>query len=562
MAAAAAWSRILVLLVAIIAASPASAQVPAAPAPPDQELAAEAEEAAAVMISGEAVIWIPTGAGQYTPAIRAARIAERIEEAIADRSVINPTVTVTEAEGSSEVRMGSRLLMVVTAQDARRLGVARVSLAEHVAGQFEKAIRNERLRRAPGALLRSGFYGLGATLVFAILVWLIVRSTRWFRHRAERWRAGRLGAVRLQDAEIVSADRIGAGIDHAFRLLRLLLVLVAFDLYLTYVLGLFPWTRAVSYAMADYVVTPLRTVAKAFVGYLPNLLFVIFIALIIRGAIRLVKLFFRQIEEGRIVFKDFPAEWADPTYKIARLLLVAFGVVVAFPYLPASDSAAFAGVSVFMGVLFSLSSSSAISNAIAGVVLTYTGAFRLGERVKLGETFGDIVEMSMLATRIRTIKNEDITIPNSLVLGGAMTNYSRQAGALGLILHTSVTIGYDAPWRKIHGLLIDAALATPNILQAPRPFVWQTALNDFYVTYEINAYTANARDMIDTYAVLHGNIQDKFFAAGVEIMSPHYSSIRDGNTVQIPEAQRPPGYRAAAFRVEQVAAESITKPRS
>ena len=197
----------------------------------------------------------------------------------------------------------------------------------------------------------------------------------------------------------MSSDRIGDAIDRAFRLLRLFLILLAFDLYLTYVLGLFPWTRAVSYAMLGYVVSPARTVAQAFIGYLPNLLFVIFIALIIRGAIRLVKLFFHQIEEGKIVFKNFPAEWADPTYKIVRLLLVAFGLIVAFPYLPASDSAAFAGVSVFMGVLFSLSSSSAISNAIAGVVLTYTGAFRLGERVKLGETFGDIVEMSMLATR-------------------------------------------------------------------------------------------------------------------------------------------------------------------
>ena len=300
-------------------------------------------------------------------------------------------------------------------------------MAQFVAQVFETAIRNERLRRAPGALVRSGFYGLGATFVFAILVWVIVRLTRWFRHRAERWRAAKLGAVRVQDAEIVSSDRIGDAIDRAFRLIRLFLMLLAFDLYLTYVLGLFPWTRAVSYAMLGYVVTPVRTVARAFVGYLPNFLFVIFIALIIRGAIRLVKLFFRQVEEGKIVFRNFPAEWADPTYKIARLLLVAFGLIVAFPYLPASDSAAFAGVSVFMGVLFSLSSSSAISNAIAGVVLTYTGAFRLGERVKLGETFGDIVEMSMLATRIRTIKNEDITIPNSLVLGGAMTNYSRQA---------------------------------------------------------------------------------------------------------------------------------------
>jgi small-conductance mechanosensitive channel len=144
-----------------------------------------------------------------------------------------------------------------------------------------------------------------------------------------------------------------------------------------------------------------------------------------------------------------------------------------------------------------------------------------------------------------------VTIPNSLVLGASVINYSRQASSLGLILHTSVTIGYDAPWRKIHGLLVDAALATPAILADPRPFVWQTALNDFYVTYEINAYTDNARDMINTYAVLHANIQDAFFAAGVEIMSPHYTSLRDGNTVQIPPDQRPPGYRAPAFRVER-----------
>jgi len=305
--------------------------------------------------------------------------------------------------------------------------------------------------------------------------------------------------------------------------------------------------------MLGYVIRPARTAAEALLGYLPNLIFVIFIAVIIRAVIRLVHMFFQQIEDRKVVFPNFPAEWAEPTYKIVRVLLIAFGLIVAFPYLPASDSAAFTGVSVFAGVLLSLSSSSAISNAIAGVVLTYTGAFRLGDRVKLGDHFGDIIETSMLATRVRTIKNEDVTIPNSLVLGGAMVNYSRQANAMGLILHTSVTIGYDAPWRKIHALLIDAALATPTILAEPRPFVWQTALNDFYVTYEINAYTDNARDMVNTYAVLHANIQDTFFAAGVEIMSPHYTSIRDGNTVSIPPDSRPPGYRAPAFRVEQVA---------
>jgi small-conductance mechanosensitive channel len=202
-----------------------------------------------------------------------------------------------------------------------------------------------------------------------------------------------------------------------------------------------------------------------------------------------------------------------------------------------------------MGVLVSLASSSALSNMIAGIVLTYTSAFRVGDRVKLGDAFGDIIETSLLATRVRTIKNEHVTIPNSIALGSAVTNYSRPGKTPGLILHTSVTIGYDVPWRKVHDLLIDAALATPGLRAEPRPFVWQTALNDFYVTYEINAYTDAPRDMIDIYAALHARIQDAFCAAGVEIMSPHYTSLRDGNAVAIPEALRPSGYRAPAFRV-------------
>ena len=240
------------------------------------------------------------------------------------------------------------------------------------------------------------------------------------------------------------------------------------------------------------MVTPIAHRAGAFVGYLPNLLFVIFIAAIIRGAIRLVALFFDQIEDGRIVFTNFPAEWADPTYKIVRLLLVAFGLIVAFPYLPASDSAAFAGVSVFMGVLFSLSSSSAISNTIAGVVLTYTGAFRLGDRVKLGDD----------VRRHRRDVDAGHARPDDQERGHHDSQQPRARrrddqllaagdGTLGLILHTSVTIGYDAPWRKSsraadRGRARDAA--RPRRATAVR---WQTALNDFYVTYEINAYTAH-----------------------------------------------------------------------
>ena len=217
-----------------------------------------------------------------------------------------------------------------------------------------------------------------------------------------------------------------------------------------------------------------------------------------------------------MVLADFPSEWADPTRRIIRALLMALGVVVAFPYLPASSSPAFTGVSVFLGILLSLASSSALSNIIAGLVLTYTRAFRLGDRVQIGDTYGDIVDMSTLVTKVRTIRNEEVTIPNGVVLGNSVTNYTRQAKTLGLILHTRVTIGYDVPWRTVHGLLVDAALATPGVLPDPRPFVWQTSLNDFYVTYEINASTGSPHDAPAIYADLHSRIQDAFFAAGVE----------------------------------------------
>jgi len=547
------WLALAALLALILQpTAPALAQQattgsPVAPAP-QQDPEAEAI-ASPVMLGGDPIIWIMAGAGPYTTQVRAGRIAERLKSIAGDRSISNPTVTVTENEGSSELRAGTRLLMVVTQQDARAVGAARGSLATEYARQLEAAIRSERLRYAPATLVRSGIYGVVATIALALAAWVVHRIIRRIRTWIDRrWR--HQGSLRVQQAEIVSADRIGHTIDLIVRVIRAVVILLFVDLYLTYTLGLFPWTRAVSRALVGYAVTPFRAAGSAFLGYLPKLLFVIVIAILIHFAIRLVGLFFNQIKHERIVFANFPAEWADPTNKIVRILLIAFGLVVAFPYLPASESPAFAGVSVFMGVLFSLASSSALSNMIAGIVLTYTGAFRLGDRVKVGDSFGDIIETSLLATRVRTIKNEDITIPNSLVLGTSILNYTRASKSLGLILHTSVTIGYDAPWRQIHDLLIAAALATPGILKEPKPFVWQTALNDFYVTYEINAYTDSPRDMIDIYAALHARIQDEFYAAGVEIMSPHFTAIRDGNTVAIPEAFRGVGYRAPAFRID------------
>jgi small-conductance mechanosensitive channel len=190
---------------------------------------------------------------------------------------------------------------------------------------------------------------------------------------------------------------------------------------------------------------------------------------------------------------------------------------------------------------------------VAGVVLTYTRAFLVGDRVRIGDTEGDVVRRSLLVTKVRTIKNVEITIPNGTVLASPIINFTTHAATHGLILHTTVTIGYDAPWRRVHELLIAAARATEHVLQDPAPFVFQTSLDDSYVSYQINAYTDRPAVMADTYSLLHQNIQDQFNRAGVEIMSPHYKALRDGNRVTIPAEHLPSSYHAPAFRVEDVA---------
>jgi small-conductance mechanosensitive channel len=258
---------------------------------------------------------------------------------------------------------------------------------------------------------------------------------------------------------------------------------------------------------------------------------------------------FGEIGKGNLAFPGFYAEWAEPTSRLIRMLVLVLVVIIIFPYLPGSKSPAFQGISIFVGVLLSLGSSSAVANAIAGIILTYMRSFAVGDWVRIGDTVGEVVEKNMLVARIVTQKREIITIPNATVMNGSVMNYTREAKNGGVIFHTTVTIGYDAPWKTVHQLLIDAARATEHVLHTPAPFVLQTALNDFYVSYELNAYTDVPIEMQFIYSELHENIQDRFNEAGVEICSPHFSSLRDGNTIAIPAQNRPRGYTAPAFRV-------------
>ena len=321
---------------------------------------------------------------------------------------------------------------------------------------------------------------------------------------------------------------------HVVTTVKWLLYTLLVYILIPILLGIFPWTQHLADKLFGYVLFPLNVIINAFWNYLPNMITIIVIAIVFRYVLKFIHFIASEIENEKLVISGFYPDWANPTYHIIRILLLAFMLVVIFPYMPGSDSTIFRGVSVFMGFLFTFSSAGSLSNIIAGLVLTYMRLFKLGDRVKIGDITGDIIEKSLLVTRIRTIKNEIISIPNSTILNSSTVNYSSDAGENGLILHTTVTIGYDVPWRDLHNALIDAALRTDLILQNPQPFVLQTSLDDFYISYQINAYTNEPNRQIVIYSNLHQNIQDVCNERGIEIMSPHYKSIRDGNMTAIP----------------------------
>lgn len=249
----------------------------------------------------------------------------------------------------------------------------------------------------------------------------------------------------------------------------------------------------------------------------------------------LIKFFFSKIESGGIQITGFHKDWAEPTYHLVKLLIIVLTIIVIYPYLPGSKSPVFKGISVFIGVLFSLGSSSVMSNIISGVLLTYMRPFQPGDMVKISDTFGEVLEKNLLVTRIRNLKKVDITIPNSMVLNSHIMNFSFMAKREGIVLHTEITIGYDVPWRKVHQLLLEAAKASSYVLKEPEPFVLQTSLNDYHVTYELNVYTDQINAMPRVYSELHQFIQDKFNDAKIEIMSPQYTSLRDGEKITISE---------------------------
>jgi len=507
-----------------------------------------------VMLDGKPLFFIRRGVSSFSAEERANTITRRIERIAQNDSIPVENLKIKQIpdDNSLYLSLDQEVILTVTEGDAKAYRSTPEVLAQQALQKIQFAITQYRQDRKPEQLLKNIIYTVIATFSFLIISFAVIKISGKLFPFIRRLIESLTPGIQIGNIEIVSSSKISFFWLRVLRMIRLFILFLLTFNYATFVLRLFPWTRVFGESILGYFSRSLELVLSSIGKYLPNAFIITIIIFVTYYLIRLIKPFFTAIERGNLIIPGFYTDWAKPTYNILLVIIIAIAAIVAFPYLPGFDSPAFRGVSVFLGLLLSLGSTSAIANVIGGIILIYTRAFRIGDHIQVGDVIGDLIEKNFLVIRICTPTNKIITIPNSSLLSSNVINFSISSRELNrnLIIQTTITLGYDLPWRKAHKTLIEAALETEHILKEPAPFVLQTRIDNFYISYQLNAYTNQPNLMVIIYSELHQNIQDKCNEAGIEILSPSYTSLRDGNTTTIPENYLPSDYVAPPFRVQ------------
>ena len=515
------------------------------------------EAPAAVIVKGKRLFAVYTTHESLTPKQRVERATAVLRDLANDPEFDVGTIKTYESADGTSILAGDKHIVTITNDDAKASGDKTPSdLAKDDAAKIRLAL-SERIHENSHESLASGI-ALSAALsvVLIVLFTVIAKLGNALCKRVREWEGIRLKGIKIQNAELLGPKSMTEFILSGIKLLQFISFILLFIGYVFQVLFLFPSTRSLARAIVANALIPISDFGGEVLAYLPSLFILLVIIAVSYALVSFSAFFFSAIADRSITIADFDPDWGEPTYKIVRFLIIALGLTIALPYVPGWESPAFRQIGLILGILVSLGSTGAVSHVIAGTVLTYTNAFKLGERVKIGDVTGDIVEKTLFVTKLRTPKNEIVSVPNNNVLSAHITNYSHQAKRGNLVLYTSVTIGYEEPWQKIHDLLIAAAGDCEKIVKDPAPYVLQTSLNDYHVSYELNAYTNDANSMPSTYSELHKKIQEEFDKANVEIMSPQYMCLRDGNRITIPVDFLPKDYQADSFRLVNTGTEA------
>ena len=488
-----------------------------------------------VIVEGDTLYYLFAKRGGHTPQQRAEMNAAAITE-LGKRFNLQPdSVYIESSDIVTDLMYGNKVLSSFTDQDGLWEGCSRDQLAaakRKVIVDKLKVMKDEHsLWQLGKRVLYFILVIVGQFLLFKLTIWLFNK----LKARIQRLKDTKLKPISIQDYELLDTQKQVNLLVFLASLLRYAVMLLQLILTVPLLFAIFPQTKDLAYKLFSYIWEPIKSIFLGIVEYIPNLFTIFVIWLAVKYLVRLVRYLASEIQSERLKIGGFYADWAMPTFHIVRFLLYAFMIAMIYPYLPGSKSGVFQGISVFVGLIVSLGSSTVIGNIIAGLVITYMRPFKLGDRIKLNDTTGNVIEKTPLVTRICTPKNEVVTIPNSFIMSSHTVNFSQSARDYGLIIHSEVSIGYDIPWRKTHQLLIEAALNTPGVVDDPRPFVLETSLQDYYPVYQVNAYIKDANQLAQVYSDLHQNIQDRFNEEGIEIMSPHYIATRDGSETTIPK---------------------------
>jgi small-conductance mechanosensitive channel len=499
---------------------PVTAEEP--PAPPEKLEEMFLVPTAPVVLDGE-ILFQVRGVSAYPADTRAKNISERIEAFASDVSRSIQSLKIVEVKDATTIVADNKPLMWVINADGRlEGGIERQVIAQVYLKRIADAVEIHRETRKPTNLLIHILYALIATAILAS-TW---RGTQWVFNRfdaaIEQRFKGRLRDLKIQRVTIFQSHQMWNGFRGSLRAIRMVLLFLLLYAYLHFVFRQFPWTAYLGKQLFHIILDPLRVMGKGLLTSIPSLVFLLILVAVLRYILKFGKLIFTNLARGKVTFPGFDQEWAYPTYRIFRTLVIAFGMVMAYPYIPGSGTDAFKGVTLFMGVLFSLGSASVIGNILAGYTLVYRRAFRVGDLIKINEHLGKVMERRLLVTHLQSLKNEEVIVPNSVILNSNVVNYSSLAREQGLILHMTAGIGYETPWRQVEAMLAEAAARTPGLLKNPAPFVLQLGLGDFCVTYEINVYCDRPHDMLELYTLLSQNVLDVFNEHGVQIMTPAY----------------------------------------
>jgi small-conductance mechanosensitive channel len=486
---------------------------------PETEL--EKDQASPVVIEGHTLFYV-RGNPSFPSLQRAAGITERLEKIMGNYSIPPDSVKLYSVADHQDVYAGSSFIMKVYDSDAGPEHISSLTYAEFIQKQIRSEIINYRHERSSPVLLRKAIKAIVAAVFLVVILfvisWLLKKLHVIIQNRIK----SRFDVLENRSHNLIRSKQLWAALRLLISTLRIALIVIIIAGFVQYILGLFPWTNGIAAYTLRIFLDPLITMGHAFLGYLPSMAFLIVIFFVTRYLLKLLSLLSKGLQNGSIVIRNFDSDWSMPMFKMLRIGIVAFAVIIAYPYIPGSDSNAFKGITVFLGILFSLGSSSFIGNIIAGYTMAFRRAFRKGDLIMVNNQMGFVEEQKLMVTRLRTIKNEEIVIPNSSLLSNDIINYSKKAGESGLILHSSVGIGYETPWRLVESMLLQAADRTEGLMKQPPPFVIQKSMGNFAVEYEINVYCNDVSNLPQTYTNLHRNILDVFNENNVQIMTPAY----------------------------------------